>query len=547
MLKGMMLDRPLSIPAIIDYAAEVHPNAEIVSVTVEGGIHRTNYKDIRKRIASLAHGLLALGVKPSDRVATLAWNGYRHFELYYAISGIGAVCHTINPRLFPEQLAYIVNHAQDSLLFFDITFAPLVTGLRPKLPSNLKYVAMTGRETMPAQDGLDGLLCYEDLLAGQPDTIVWPELDENTAAALSYTSGTTGEPKGVLYSHRSNVLHATSGVIGSPRAFGSDRKILPVVPLFHVNAWGLPYSAPLSGTSLVFPGPKLDGASLFDLMDREKVHNSWGVPTVWLGLLNEMKLRGRKPEGLAQVLIGGSAAPQPMIETFERDFGVEVCHGWGMTEMSPIGTLGTLTPEMEQLSFEERIALKVRQGRRLFMVEMKIVDENGKELPKDGEAFGELCVRGPSVASGYYNNEAATAQALDAEGWFRTGDVAKITPDGFLQIVDRTKDLVKSGGEWISSIDLENAALGCPGVAHCAVLAMPHPRWGERPLLVVVPKPDAKPAKEDILTYLSTKVASWQVPDDVLFVESIPLTATAKISKLELRKLLKDYVLPTAA
>jgi acyl-CoA synthetase (AMP-forming)/AMP-acid ligase II len=547
MLKGMMMDRPLSIPAIIDLAAEVHANTEIVSVATEGGIHRTTYKDIRKRVAQLAHGLRALGVKPGDRVATLAWNGYRHFELYYAISGIGAVCHTVNPRLFPEQLVYIINHAQDTALFFDITFAPLVAALRPNLPEGLTYVAMTGRETMPAQEGLDGLLCYEDLLTGQPDTITWPDLDENTAAALSYTSGTTGEPKGVLYSHRSQVLHAMTSVIGASRYFGMGRKILPVVPLFHVNAWALPYSAPISGTSLIFPGAKLDGASLFNLMDSEKVDNSWGVPTVWLGLLNEMKQRGRKPEGLTDVIIGGSAAPQPMIEAFERDFGISVCHGWGMTEMSPIGTFGMLSPEMEQLPLDEKVALKVRQGRRLFTVDMKIVDENGKELPKDGVVFGELCVRGPAVASGYYNNEAATAQALDSEGWFKTGDVAKITPDGFLQIVDRTKDLVKSGGEWISSIDLENAALGCPGVANCAVLAMPHPRWGERPLLIVVPKPDAKPAKEDILAYLNTKVASWQVPDDVLFVENIPLTATGKISKLELRKILKDYVLPTAA
>jgi fatty-acyl-CoA synthase len=547
MLKGLMMDRPLSIPAIIDYAADIHPTSEIVSVTTEGGVHRTTYREARTRIARLAHALFGLDIKPGDRVATLAWNGYRHFELYYAISGIGAVCHTINPRLFPEQLAYIVNHAEDRVLFFDITFAPLVAAMRPKFPKNLAYVAMTRRDTMPAQEGLDGLLCYEDLLAGQPETIAWPDLDENTAAGLCYTSGTTGEPKGVLYSHRSNVLHAMTSVISAFKAFGPERKILPVVPLFHVNAWALPYSAPLAGSPIVFPGPKLDGASLFNLMEAERVDNSWGVPTVWLGLLNEMKLRGRKPEGLRQVTIGGSAAPLPMIETFERDFGVEVCHGWGMTEMSPIGTIGNLTPEMEKRSFKERVALKARQGRRLFMVDMKIVDESGRELPRDGEASGELFVRGPSVAAGYYRNEAATKDAWDAQGWFGTGDVARITPDGFLQIVDRTKDLVKSGGEWISSIDLENTAMGCPGVAQCAVIAMPHPRWGERPLLVVVPAEGGELRKEDVLDFVRMKVATWQVPDDVLFVENLPLTATGKVSKLELRKLLKDYVLPTAA
>ncbi|HEV2558183.1 MAG TPA: long-chain-fatty-acid--CoA ligase [Microvirga sp.] len=547
MLQGMMMNRPLSIAAVLEYAAEVHGSRSIVSVATEGSLHRTTYRGIKPRIAQLAHALRRLGVEPGDRVGTLAWNGYRHFELYFGVAGIGAVCHTINPRLFPDQLEYIVNHAADRVLFFDITFAPLVAALRPRFPANLILVAMTGRETMPDQKGLDGLLCYEDLLAAEADTIVWPEFDENTAAALCYTSGTTGEPKGVLYSHRSNILHAFSSVLSTHRSFGSNRSILPVVPLFHVNAWGLPYSAPLSGTALVFPGAKLDGASLFDLMEGERVNNSWGVPTVWLGLLNEMKIRGRKPEGLEQVIIGGSAAPRSMIEAFERDFGVDVCHGWGMTEMSPVGTIGSLSAEQDELPLEERIELKVRQGRRVFGVDMKIVDENGREQLKDGEAFGELFVRGPAVTSGYYNNEAASATAFDADGWFGTGDVAKITPDGFLVIVDRTKDLVKSGGEWISSIDLENTALGCPGVGQCAVIAMPHPRWGERPVLVVVPAAGAALRKEDVLGYVSSKVASWQVPDDVLFVETLPMTATGKVSKLHLRDQLKDYALPDAA
>jgi acyl-CoA synthetase (AMP-forming)/AMP-acid ligase II len=547
MLRGMMMDRALSISSIIEYAAEIHPTVEIVSVTTEDGVHRYTYAAARSRIAQLAHALHDMDVKPGDRVATLAWNGYRHFELYYAISGIGAVCHTINPRLSPDQLTYIVNHAEDVALFFDTTFAPLVAKIRPHFPDRLAYVAMTDRGHMPDQDGLEGLLSYEDLIAGKPETIAWPDLDENAAAGLCYTSGTTGEPKGVLYSHRSNVLHACSAVICAKGRLGPGRRILPVVPLFHVNAWGLPYSAPLSGTSLVLPGAKLDGASLFELMDRERVQDAWGVPTVWLGLLAEMKSRGRKPDGFEHVLVGGSAPPRAMIEAFERDYSISVLHGWGMTEMSPVGTISTLEPEMEALPLEERIEIKRRQGRRIFNVEMKIVDETGARLPHDGEAVGELFVRGPFIAAGYYNNEAATKKATDDEGWLATGDVAKITPDGFLQIVDRAKDLVKSGGEWISSIDLEDTAMAHPGVAQCAVVGVPHPKWDERPILIVVKAPGAGPSKEDILTFMAERVAKWQVPDDVLFMDSLPLTATGKVSKRRLRSLLKNYVVPSAA
>ena len=547
MLRGLMMDRPLLISSIIDYAAEIHPKAEIVSVTTEGGVHRYTYAAARSRIAQLAHALTEMGVKPGDRVATLAWNGYRHFELYYAISGIGAVCHTINPRLFPDQLTYIVNHAEDVALFFDTTFAPLVAKMRPQFPARLASVVMTGRAHVPEQDGLEGLLSYEELIAGKPGTIAWPDLDENTAAALCYTSGTTGEPKGVLYSHRSNLLHAFSAVICAKGRFGVGRKVLPVVPLFHVNAWGLPYSAPLTGTSLIFPGAKLDGASLFELMDRERVQDAWGVPTVWIGLLAEMKARGRKPEGFEHLLVGGSAAPRSMIETLERDYGVSVLHGWGMTEMSPVGTIGTLEPEMEALPVEERIDIKTCQGRRIFNVEMKIVDESGARLPHDGLAVGELYVRGPFIAAGYYNNEAATRKAIDAEGWLATGDIAKITPDGFLQIVDRAKDLVKSGGEWISSIALENTAMSHPGIAQCAVIGVPHPKWDERPILVVVKAPGAEPSKEDILSFMAERVAKWQVPDDVIFMETLPLTATGKVSKRQLRDLLKGYVVASAA
>jgi len=545
MLTGMMMDRPLSVPSIIDYASELYPEVELVSATVEGGIHRYGYRQAHRRIAQLAHALRALGVRAGDRVATIAWNGYRHFELYYAAAGLGAVCHTINPRLFEGQLAYIVNHAEDKVLFFDLTFAPIVGKMQDQWPDGLRYVAMTDAEHMPHEEaGLPDLLCYESLLAGQPEHFAWVEVEENAAVGLCYTSGTTGDPKGALYSHRSTVLHALCCIASGIKSHQAGNRILPVVPLFHVNAWGLPYSAPLSGTGLVFPGPKLDGASLYQLMEAEAVTSAWGVPTVWLGLLEEIRKQGRLPKGLAMVLVGGSAAPQWMIETFERDFEVEVVHGWGMTEMSPVGTTTSLSPRMLAEPLDKRIAYKAAQGRRLFNVEMKIVDEEGQPLPHDGEAQGELYVRGPFIASGYYENAEYSRQCLDAEGWFGTGDVARIDPDGFLHVVDRTKDLVKSGGEWISSIDLENIAMAHPAVANCAVIAVPHPKWDERPLLCVVKVVDLEVTKQEILDYVATKVAKWQVPDDVVFVDSLPLTATGKISKMTLRRQLADYRLP---
>ena len=545
MLQGMMMDRPLSVPTIIDYAKDLYPKVEVVSAAVEGGLHRYGYGEAHRRISQLAHALKALGVRPGDRVATLAWNGYRHFEIYYAVAGLGAVCHTINPRLFEGQLAYIVRHAQDKVLFFDLTFAPILKKMQADWPEELRYVAMTDAAHMPEEAaGLPDLLCYESLLAGQPEHFSWVEVDERAAVGLCYTSGTTGDPKGALYSHRSTVLHALSCVATGMPSYGAGRKILPVVPLFHVNAWGLPYSAPLTGTGLVFPGAKLDGASLFQLMDEEEVESAWGVPTVWLGLLQEIKKRQRLPKGLSMVLIGGSAAPRSMIATFERDYGLDVCHGWGMTEMSPVGSTTVLSPEMAEAEVEQRIDYKMNQGRRVFNVEMKIVDPAGRPLPHDGVAQGELHVRGPFIASGYYANEAASKAALDAEGWFRTGDVARITADGFLQLVDRTKDLVKSGGEWISSIDLENIAIGHPAVANCAVIAVPHPKWDERPLLCVVKAVDVEASKQEILDFIAAKVAKWQVPDDVVFLDSLPLTATGKISKLTLRQQLGDYRLP---
>jgi fatty-acyl-CoA synthase len=545
MLRGLMMDRPLLVSSVIDYAAEVFPNVEIVSQTVEGGLHRYGYAQARQRIGRLANALVRLGVKPGDRVATLAWNGYRHFELYFAISGIGAVCHTINPRLFPEQITYIANHAGDSMLFFDLTFLPLVEKLAPSCQTIKTFVAMTDQAHMPSKAQLVDLKCYEQLLAEAAPDFVWPEFDEHAACALCYTSGTTGEPKGVLYSNRSMLLHTFFLISTRPDLFAHNRTILPVVPLFHANAWSLPYVTPLTGCPLILPGARLDGPTLFDLMESEGVEAGWGVPTVWLGLLEEFKKRGRKPKNLVQILSGGSAVPQAMIDTFTRDWGIEVTHGWGMTEMSPVGTLTVFRPDERAKAPLERAALSARQGRRMFGVDLKVIDEEGKRAPADGQTSGELFVRGATIVSGYFNNPEASARQIDGEGWFGTGDVAKLTPDAWLLIVDRTKDLVKSGGEWISSIDVENAALAAVnGIANCAVIGVPHPKWNERPLLVVVKAPGAEPTKAEILDALGAKIAKWQMPDDVVFVEALPMTATGKISKKDLRAKFADYSLP---
>jgi 3-(methylthio)propionyl---CoA ligase len=545
MLRGLMMDRPLLVSSVIDYAAEVFPDVEIVSQTIEGGLHRYGYAQARRRIARLANALLRLGVREGDRVATLAWNGYRHFELYFAISGIGAVCHTINPRLFPEQISYIANHAGDSMRFFDLTFLPLVEKLAPSCRSINTFVLMTDQDHMPRSGSLQNLLCYEDLLAQAEDQFSWPEFDEHAACALCYTSGTTGEPKGVLYSNRSMLLHTFFLISTRPDLFAHNRTILPVVPLFHANAWSLPYVTPLTGCPLILPGARLDGPTLFDLMEAEGVEAGWGVPTVWLGLLEEFRKRGRKPKKLVQILSGGSAVPQAMIDTFTRDWGIEVTHGWGMTEMSPVGTLTVFRPDERAKSPVERAALSARQGRRMFGVDLKVIDEAGRRAPADGQASGELFVRGATVVSGYFNNPEASAKQIDSEGWFGTGDVAKLTPDGWLLIVDRTKDLVKSGGEWISSIDVENAALAAVGgIANCAVIGVPHPKWNERPLLVVVKAPGAEPSKAEILDALGAKIAKWQMPDDVVFVDALPMTATGKISKKDLRAKFADYQLP---
>ncbi len=541
-MQGMMMHIPLRIIEILRYAAEAHPGAGIVSVRTEGDIHRETYAEAYQRAAQLAHGLAGIGIAPGDRVATLAWNGYRHFELYYAVSGMGAVCHTINPRLSAEQMLYIIQHAGDRALCVDLTFVPLIEALAEHLPDGLRLILMTDRAHMP-ESKVD-FLCYEELLDGQSTDYDWPVMDETDAAALCYTSGTTGNPKGALYSHRSTVLHAMQLALTIPRSLHEGARILPVVPMFHVNSWGLPYAAPIVGASLVMPGGKLDGASLWELMEAEQVTASWGVPTVWLGLRAEIETRGQAPAALDQVVIGGSAAPRSMIEGFEK-LGIDVCHAWGMTEMSPVGTHGQLSASMDGLDLKEKIDRKCKQGRRIFGVDLKIVDEAGARLPHDGKAVGELYVRGNAIISGYFNNPEASEAAMDAEGWFGTGDVASIDPHGFLYIQDRAKDLIKSGGEWISSIDLENIAMAHPKVANCAVIALPHPKWDERPLLVVVPKED-KPTLGEIHDMMLEHFAKWQLPDDMVFVDELPLTATGKVSKLTLRERFADHVLPDA-
>ncbi|WP_290630598.1 3-(methylthio)propionyl-CoA ligase [Aquisalimonas sp.] len=543
-MRGLMMDRPLLISQIIEYAASNFPDQEVVSRTVEGELHRYTYRDAARRSRQLAHALQKLGVQKTDRVATVAWNTYRHLEIYYATSGIGAICHTINPRLPADQFTYIVNHAEDQYLFVDLTFVPLLEKLQDHLKGLKGVVIMTDRAHMP-ETGMSNVHCYEDLIADEPTEFQWPEFDENTASSLCYTSGTTGNPKGVLYSHRSTVLHSFFVLSVPGLTMDEESAMLPVVPMFHVNAWGVPYFGPMVGAKLVFPGPRLDGESLAELMNSEGVTDAWGVPTVWLGLLKHMRDAGERFKSLKHVLIGGSAAPRAMLNEFKETYNVEGLQGWGMTEMSPIGTVSLVRPGDQGLSAEEQLDIKCKQGRAVFGVEMKIVDNDGNSLPHDGEAFGELLVRGPAILSGYYENPEANAKAFDAEGWFRTGDVAKIDAEGYMEIVDRTKDVIKSGGEWISSIDLENAAVGHPEIAEAAVIAAAHPKWDERPLLVCVRVEGSSVDKDGVLEYLGQHVAKWWLPDDVVFVEELPHSATGKLQKARLREDFKDYTLPT--
>ncbi|HEY6984430.1 3-(methylthio)propionyl-CoA ligase [Reyranella sp.] len=541
---GLIQDRPLLIQQLIEHAALNYGDTEIVSRTLEGPIHRYTYRDARMRAKKIAETLLALGIKAGERIGTLAWNGYRHFELYYGISGMGAVCHTINPRLFPEQIVYIVNHAEDRLLFVDINLLPAVEKLLPQMKTVRHVVAMTDRVHLPKDIGIPDLLVYEELLADKAGTYEWPLFDERTASSLCYTSGTTGNPKGVLYSHRSTILHAYAAALPDMANLSARSVVLPVVPMFHVNAWGLPYSSVMVGAKLVFPGVALDGASLYELFEQEGVTFTAGVPTVWLALLQYMQANKLKPSTLKYAVIGGSAAPPAMIETFDREYGVEVLHAWGMTEMSPLGSINHPKAKHLKLSHREQLDVRLKQGRPPFGVEMKIVGGDGKELPRDGTAFGDLMVRGPWVTCGYFKGEGGGI--LDQEGWFATGDVATLDPDGYMQITDRSKDVIKSGGEWISSIDLENAAMAHPAVAEAAVIGVAHPKWDERPLLIVHRKPGAALDKNELMDFLGSRVAKWWLPDDVQFVEAIPHTATGKILKTRLREDFRNYKLPTA-
>ncbi len=539
---GLMMDEPLLIASLLRHADRYHGDTEIVSRTTEATIHRYTYRDAHIRARKLANALGRLGVAAGDRVGTLAWNGYRHFELYYAVSGMGGVIHTVNPRLFPEQIGYIVNHAEDKVVCFDITFAPLVEKLAPACKGVKAWVAMTDRAHMPTA-AIPNLLCYEELVAAEKDDYEWPRFDENTAAALCYTSGTTGNPKGVLYSHRSTVLHAYAISLPDSSSYSSCSVVLPIVPMFHVNAWGIPYAAPMTGAKLVFPGPALDGASLYELMEKERVNRSSGVPTVWLNLINYMRQNKLKFSTLETTVIGGAAVPPAMVKALGEEFGVRVQHGWGMTEMSPVGTINSPKEKHLKLSPEERFALSLKQGRPVYGVDMKIVDSEGSELPRDGKAFGDLLVRGPSILRQYYRGEGGDPLR---DGWFPTGDVGTIDPDGYLQITDRSKDVIKSGGEWISSIELENIAMGHPAVMEAAVIGVKHPKWDERPLLAVVKKAGAEVTREALLAYYEGRVAKWWIPDDVVFVGELPHTATGKLSKMTLREQLKEYRLPAA-
>ncbi|HWD29062.1 MAG TPA: 3-(methylthio)propionyl-CoA ligase [Rhizomicrobium sp.] len=541
---GLMQDWPLLVHKIIDHAAEWHGDREVVSRSVEGPIHRTNYREIAERSRRVAEALDKHGIKAGDRVATLAWNTWRHIETWYGIAGIGAVYHTLNPRLFPDQLVYIANHAEDRAIFFDITFADLVAQIAPKLPNVKLYVALTDRAHLPTAN-IPNLVAYEDFIAGTSGTFEWKTVDEHAACGLCYTSGTTGNPKGVLYSHRSNVLHALMAAQTDAQGISGRDSVLPVVPMFHANAWALAFSAPMVGAKLVMPGPKLDGPSICALLTDEVVTMTAAVPTVWLALLQYLEQTGKTLPHMKRVLIGGSACPRSMIETFETKYGVQVIHAWGMTEMSPIGTVGTLKHHVEAMPYDKQLDYKCKQGHPVFGVEMKITDDDDKDLPHDGKAFGRLKVRGPAVAKGYLGGEGA--DAFDADGWFDTGDVATLDPGGYMTITDRSKDVIKSGGEWISSIEIENIAVGHPDVAEAAVIGVWHPKWDERPLLIVVMKPGKAATAADILEYLKGKIAKWWMPDDVQFVSEIPHTATGKIQKTALREMFNAYRLPTAA
>ncbi len=547
-MNGLMMQQPLLISTLLVHAERHHGDQEVVSRRVEGDIHRETYRELAARSRRMAKALAVLGVHSGDRVATLAWNGHRHMELYYAVSGSGAVLHTLNPRLHPDQVVYIADHAEDQVLFFDLSFLPIIEAIAGRAKTIRHFVAMTDRAHMPASSKVAKLLCFEDLLQAQADGFDWPAFDENQASSLCYTSGTTGNPKGVLYSHRSTVLHTFA--IAMPDALNCSARdtILPVVPMFHVNAWGLPYAACMMGAKLVFPGPGLDGKSLYELFETERVTLSAGVPTVWQGLLGYVEANGLKFSSMRRTVIGGSACPPAMMRSFQERYDVQVLHAWGMTEMSPVGTVATLKGKHTDMSVDEKFAVQSTQGHAVYGVDMKIVGEDGAELPWDGKASGELLVRGPWIISAYFKGEGGDPLVPDEHerGWFPTGDVATIDADGYMHITDRSKDVIKSGGEWIGSIDLENIAMSHPQVAMAACIAAVHPKWDERPLLVVVKKPGAELTREELLAFYDGRIAKWWTPDDVVFVDAIPLGATGKMLKNRLREQFKHHTLPSA-
>ena len=540
---GLMQSQPMLISGLIQFAERHHGDAEIVSRRVEGDIHRYTYKDSARRARQVANALDGLKLAFSDRVATLAWNGYRHFELYYGVSGSGRVLHTLNPRLHPDQIAWIANHAEDQVLCFDMNFLPLVQAVHSKCTTIKHFIALCDADKLPLDSGIPNLQSYESWIGAQSSQYAWPSFDENTASSLCYTSGTTGNPKAALYSHRSSTLHAYAAALPDVMSISARDAILPVVPMFHVNAWGIPYSAALTGAKLVFPGPALDGKSIYEMIEAEKVTYAAGVPTVWQMLLTHMKPAGLRFSTLTRTVIGGSACPPAMIQAFSEDYGVEVLHAWGMTEMSPLGTLCTLKNKHDALPPDEKMKIRLKQGRAIYGVDMKIVDEAGKELPWDGKTFGALYVKGPWVVREYFKNEGGDPLV---DGWFPTGDVGTIDADGYLQITDRSKDVIKSGGEWISSIDVENIAVAHPAVAMAACIGVAHPKWDERPVIVVVKKPGMEVSREELIEFYDGKIAKWQVPDDVVFVDAIALGATGKMLKTRLREMLKDYKLPSA-
>jgi 3-(methylthio)propionyl---CoA ligase len=538
---GLMQDHPLLISTLIDFAERHHGDGEIVSRRVEGDLHRTTWAGVARRARQVANALDGDAVGFSERVATLAWNGYRHLELYFGVSGSGRVLHTVNPRLHPEQIAWIIHHAEDQVMCFDLSFLPLIQAVHRQCPGVRRWVALCDADRLPVDSGIDGLVSYEQWVGASSSTYAWPRFDENSASSMCYTSGTTGNPKAALYSHRSSVLHAYAAALPDVMCISARDAILPVVPMFHVNAWGIPYSAAMTGCKLVFPGPALDGKSIYELLEAEGVTYAAGVPTVWQMLLTHMKPQGLRFSTLKRTVIGGSACPPAMIRAFQDDYGVDVLHAWGMTEMSPLGTLCTLKNKHLSLPPDQQMALRMKQGRSIYGVDMKIVAPDGQALAHDGKTFGDLLVRGPWVVRDYFKS-AAPSPLVD--GWFPTGDVATIDADGFMQITDRSKDVIKSGGEWISSIDVENIAMAHPALAMAACVGVAHPKWDERPVLVAVKKPGAQVEREEVLGFFEGKIAKWQVPDDVIFVDAIPIGATGKMLKNRLREQLKDYRLP---